>query len=105
MIITLSRSLCHLKMFCFANQLACVSCIISALVPLLIMQETVFLLSEYRQASEWQELVHKCVCPVLGCPEPEPALQEWEFPLALGLVTGFACRPRLRVDPSVPHTQ
>ena len=37
--------------------------ILSALAPLLI-KETVYLLSGYRQASERQELAHKCACPV-----------------------------------------
>ena len=66
-------------MFCFANQFACVSrCLpqqenVSALAPLLINQ-TIFLLSEYRQASDWQELAHNSTCPIVTCPEPEVAL-------------------------------
>ena len=41
--------------------------ILSTLAPLLI-KEAVFL-SQYRQASERQKLVHKCVCPILECPQ------------------------------------
>ena len=44
--------------------------ILSALASLL-MKETVFLLSEWRQASEQQELAPKCTCPTVDCPEPE----------------------------------
>ena len=44
--------------------------ILSVLAPLWI-KETVLLVSEYRQASERQELVHKCASPILECQEPE----------------------------------
>ena len=43
---------------------------LSALAHLLI-KRTVILLSEYRQASERQEPVHKSTFPIKECPEPE----------------------------------
>ena len=61
--------------------------ILSALAPLQV-KETVFLLSEYRQASEQQELAHKCTGPIVDCLEPENVDQEWEFPFLCGLGTG-----------------
>ena len=41
--------------------------ILSAPAPLLTRK----LLSENREVSERQDLVHKCACPILECPEPE----------------------------------
>ena len=59
----------------------------SALAPLLI-KETVFLLSEFRQASERHELAHDSTCPILICPEPEVADLDFEVPFLCGLGTG-----------------
>ena len=59
----------------------------SALAHLLI-KRTVLLLSEYRQASERQEPVHKSTFPIEECPEPENVDQDWELPFLCGLGTG-----------------
>ena len=61
--------------------------ILSALAPLLT-EETVFLLSECRQASERQELSHDTRCPPVYCPEPEVADVDFECPFLCGLGTG-----------------
>ena len=55
---------------------------------LLLIKETVFLLSEYRQASERQERAHTCTCPIVDCLEPEIVDQQWDFPFLYGLGTG-----------------
>ena len=52
------------------------------------MKETVFLLSECRQASEWQELAHDSTCPIVTCPEPEAADLAFELPCLWALGTG-----------------
>ena len=61
--------------------------ILSALAPFL-MKETVFLLSDYRQASERQELAHDSVCLTVICPEPEVADLVFEFSCLCSLGTG-----------------
>ena len=63
--------------------------ILSPLAPLLI-KETVFLLSEYRQASVRQELAHKSTCPIVDCPELD---LDCEFPFLCGLGTGVFVAP------------
>ena len=60
---------------------------LSVLAPLFI-KETVFLLLEYRQASDRQELVHKSTCPIVTCPEPDGADLDCEFTFFGGLGTG-----------------
>ena len=60
--------------------------IFSALAPLRI--EIVFLLSEYRQASERQEFAHDCTCPIATCLEPEVADLDFECPFICGMGVG-----------------
>ena len=55
----------------------------------MLTKENVFLLSEFRQASERQELAHESVCPIAICPEPEVADLNFEFPFLCGLGTGL----------------
>ena len=76
MIITIVKPVLA-QMFCFANQLACVS---RCAVALLLIKETVFLLSENRQASERQEETDESTCPRVTCQEPEVADLDCEFP-------------------------
>ena len=64
--------------------------VLSALA-LLLIKETVFFLSEYRQASEQQELVHKCACPTVW------NLRLVEASVSLWIWHGLACRFRLSV--------
>ena len=59
----------------------------SALAPLLI-KETVFFLSEYRQASERQELAHKSTCPAVVCTELQVAVLDVDFPFLCGFGAG-----------------
>ena len=61
--------------------------ILSALA-LLLTKETVFPLSEYRQASERQELAHDSTCPIVIFLQPEVADLDFEFPFLCGLDTG-----------------
>ena len=61
--------------------------ILSALA-LLLIKETVFLLSGYRQASERQELAHDSTCPFVICPKPEVAALDFEFPFLCDLGAG-----------------
>ena len=61
--------------------------ILSALA-LLLINETSFLLSEYRQVLERQQLVHKNTSSNETCPEPEVADLDCEFPFLCGLGTG-----------------
>ena len=61
---------------------------LSAVSPLLI-EETVFLLMDFRQVSERQELAHKSTCPIVTCPEPEVADLDFEFPCICGLGAGL----------------
>ena len=56
---------------------------ILSVLALLLVKETVFLLSEYRQGSE---LAHKFTCSIVTCPEPEVADLDYEFPFLCGLV-------------------
>ena len=72
--------------------------ILSALAPLLI-KETVFLLLEYRQALERQELAHKSTCPIVICLEPEVAELDFEFPFLSGLGAGVFLALALAVIP------
>ena len=74
--------------------------ILSALA-LLLIKETVFLLSEYRQASEQQELAHKSTCTIVICREPEFAFLDFEFPFLCGFGHGRICCACSRGDPSV----
>ena len=57
--------------------------VLSALAPLL-SEETVFFLSEFRQASEEQELAWQVHLPHGTCPEPEFADPDFEFPFVYG---------------------
>ena len=59
--------------------LSAVAGILSA-SALLLIKDTVFLLSEYRQASERQELAHDSTCLISFCLEPEVADLDFEFP-------------------------
>ena len=54
-------------------------------LALLLIKESVFLSSEYRQALE---LAHKCTCPIVDCPELDIVDQKWKFPFLCGLGTG-----------------
>ena len=89
--------------------LSAIASILSALA-LLLIKETVFLLSEYRQASEREELAHKSTCPHVTCLEPEVAELDFEFPflcglgacvfVAFALVVLLRCRCSSRVEPA-----
>ena len=72
---------------CFALQTSSHACRVtlplSALAPLLI-KETGFLLSELRQASEQQELVHKSTGPLVFGPESEVSAPDFRFPFLCG---------------------
>ena len=73
-----------------------------------LFTETVFFLTEFRQASERQELACKSTCTMVTCPEPEFADPDFEFPFVHGLGTGllaalalaviFPCLCSFRVD-------
>ena len=73
---------------CLALQTSSHACRVVCHLASLLRKETVFLLSECRQASDRQELAHMCTCPIVDCPEPEIADQDWEFPFLCGLRTG-----------------
>ena len=81
---------CRLKCFRFANQLAASTGVLSALAPLL-MKENGLLLSEFRQASERQELAHKSTWTIMTCPAPEVADLDFEFPFCLWLGDRRVC--------------
>ena len=70
--------------------------ILSALA-LLLIKEIVFLLSEYRQAFERQELAHKSTCTIVIGPEPEVAEIDFEFPFLCGLGAGVSVALALAV--------
>ena len=56
---------------CMRVAFSATTVLLSALtLALLLIKETVFL-SGCRQASERQELPHKCTCPIVDCLEPE----------------------------------
>ena len=74
--------------------------ILSATARLLI-KETGFFLSEYRQASERHALAVKSTCPNATCQEPEVADLDGEFPFLCGLGTGVIVTLAL-VVPSFP---
>ena len=58
-------------------------------LALLLIKETVFLLSVYRQASQLGHLGNTCVCLVLDSSEQDPAPHECESPFARGLRCGL----------------
>ena len=72
------------KLVCMRVSLSATTGILSVLAPLLI-KESFFLLSEYRQASERQELAHVSLfdCPELGVDD-----LDFECPFICGLGTG-----------------
>ena len=67
--------------------LAATAGVLSAFAPLLI-KETIFFLSEFRQASERRELAYDTRCTPVYCPKPEIADLDFECPFIFGLGAG-----------------